>query len=451
MITTRTSRTWALRAFVVILVAPLFVSCRFVAGVQSVCDAFNEVDNTPLISSSLSPVFDNPGTIAALHGSGFATLNTGSIIKVEQSVPVPLWATRAAVFLNGWRLGYGRVDHHVYTLGTMIGKIQASIDPNTKQSTLTWNALGWLKDKSGTASFDWTYDFTVLFWENSSLDADVDQGVVGAQGQYCNTADQTLTDNVTFQDNSGTSTALSSFFSFIQNIAFAASKTVTALPRGFGFLWSPNDDDHHLLQLGYNLDHSEMSVDSRTLYGSQHGLINAPVPIPPNTPPLTGATLAGSGFVSWNTYTLFKDNDARRDYKFGEIASGMGGNDVAIIQPPFSFLPQDAAGNCLQPGPLHKAEQFVIENVPFEYAVPMLTGWELEYPCEDHHVKEIGIGIVDWSYDPPAGGVGGTLHYTLISDLYDNSNNGGVSSHKVTVLGFRPITGADIKSGPLGR
>ena len=102
-------------------------------------------------------------------------------------------------------------------------------------------------------------------------------------------------------------------------------------------------------------------------------------------------------------------------------------------------------------GEAGRDERFDIENVPFEYAVPMLTGWELEYPCEDHHVNEIGTRITGWSYEPPAGGVGGTLHYRLFSALRDNSDNGGLHAHKVSVPGFRPVTGLSIKAGPEGR
>ena len=36
-------------------------------------------------------------------------------------------------------------------------------------------------------------------------------------------------------------------------------------------------------------------------------------------------------------------------------------------------------------------QESVIENLPFEYAIPMLTGWELVLGCDDEHVKEIGI------------------------------------------------------------
>jgi hypothetical protein len=35
----------------------------------------------------------------------------------------------------------------------------------------------------------------------------------------------------------------------------------------------------------------------------------------------------------------------------------------------------------------------VVGNIPYEYAVPKLTGWNVGYTASDQHVKEIGIWI----------------------------------------------------------
>jgi hypothetical protein len=41
---------------------------------------------------------------------------------------------------------------------------------------------------------------------------------------------------------------------------------------------------------------------------------------------------------------IFKDNDTRRDYDFGEFVSGIGGRDVAVVELPFSILPREDIG-----------------------------------------------------------------------------------------------------------
>jgi hypothetical protein len=191
--------------------------------------------------------------------------------------------------------------------------------------------------------------------------------------------------------------------------------------------------------MGYNLDHSEVFADNNKKYSKQNVTMNAPVS--------SGASPVDSGFVSWGTNTIFKDNDTRRDYTFGEMVSGMGGKDVGVVQPPFSILPSESSWFSslfcsTTDSPPVRTEEFVIENIPFEFAIPMLTGWNLEYLCSDQHVKEIGIGVDNWRYEPPVGGTGGRLHYTLSSVLRDDDNNPDyVHGHKITILGLRRAGG----------
>ena len=122
--------------------------------------------------------------------------------------------------------------------------------------------------------------------------------------------------------------------------------------------------------------------------------------------------------MSWNTYAILKDDSERRDYVFTEAVSTVFGLDVHPIQPPFSILPiESASGGLSGSGVKHK--QVVIDNVPYKYAVPMLTGWDVGYTVSDQHVKEIGIWIDELHYrdpnDPP-----GRLRYTVSSVLRDD-------------------------------
>ena len=187
--------------------------------------------------------------------------------------------------------------------------------------------------------------------------------------------------------------------------------------------------------MGYNLDHSEIFGDGKKKYSRQYEHQVSP----PNPPVPPDVSHVDSGLVSWNTYVIFKDNDTRTDYGFVELVSAMGGNDVGVVQPPFSILPSEGTDSLFSrcayiPPPSEvKTEDFVVENVPFQYAIPMLTGWSLEYTCTDHHVKDIGIWIDGWTYS------GGRLQYTLSSVLRDNDGQPNDRSHKVTILGFRPV------------
>jgi hypothetical protein len=194
-----------------------------------------------------------------------------------------------------------------------------------------------------------------------------------------------------------------------------------------------------MLQMAYNLDHSETFVEYGKKYQKASENILAPLSAPIN--------LANSGFVSWNTYSIFKDNAGRREYTFGEMVSALGGNDVGVLQPPFSILPFEDIDNCVPASEQYaKTEEIIIENVPFEYAIPMLTGWDLHYPCNDEHVKEIGVWIDEWRYDKDPANPHGSLSYKISSALRDKEGGPGhIRSHKVTILGLRPTAGVTRK------
>lgn len=413
------ARAWLLVSCALLVTGLLRLSweCQKVQAVIPVCKFLEDLPLTPLTSESNQVVFEGPGTIVAMHGSGGAKLASGKspqAIKVEQSVPIPSYATSATVLLNGWHLSYLGEDQNVLQLGTLITNIR--FDP--RQQTLTWDAAALLRDDDAEEGYDWNYRFTVIAWNDTQIKAVVDHG-----GNLCS-------DNFFFNRDPGATTALSAFSSFVNNQAFTSSGTVAGVPRGFGFLWF---GDHHLLQLAYNLDHTEIVVETKKEYQKGEAAIPAPLP--------TAASRADSGFVSWSPYAIFKDDDMRRDYFFGEVVSAFGGADVGVLQPPFSILPVEG-NKCWAAlgGPGVKTEDFDIENIPFEFAVPMLTGWEVRYTCDDQQVKEIGVWIDEWSYKKDPGGQTGTLHYKLSSVLHDDDTVPDYAfSHKVSVLGLRPL------------
>ena len=422
-----------------ILLVIFSVSCSFEGNPDpAFCAKFEELPLTELTSQDPpTPVFENPGTIKVMHGFGSAKVNAGAFIdleiqergfiKVEQSLEIPEYANKATVFLNGWKLSYlGDDDQNVAGLGTLVGKI------GLEGRKLTWNAIGILRDNDAHEGNDWTYYYTVIAWNDAALSVLVNHDDAD---NFCK-AGTGGSDNFYFTTNWGvnrrTTTALSSFSSFLQTTDFPPRGNVAILPRGFGF---GRNSDNNLLQVAYNLDHSETFVEYGKKYQKAFGDVLAPL--------LGPVSLANSGFVSWNTYSIFKDNELKRNYMFGEMISALGGNDVAVLQPPFSILPREELGGnaCISQDDFHgvKSEDFVIENVPFEYAIPMLTGWELRYQCDDENVKEIGIWIDKWSYVKDPANPHGRLSYTLSSILRDKNDDPGHNrSHKVTILGLKP-------------
>ena len=419
-----------LLTFPPVLILAFLVSCGFGACAFprfNICEKFDELPLTTVDLPTPTVGFETPGTIKVIHGSGTATLDHGDFIKVEQSLEIPEYANRATVFLNGWKSEYlGDDDQHIAGLGTLVGKIRL------EGKKLTWNAVGILRDDGGDEGYKWTYHYTIIAWNDAAINLLVNHDDAD---NFCK-AGTGSSDNFYFAGNwygnTQTTTALSSFSSFLQNPDFPPSGSIAILPRGFGFALCSDDE---VLQVAYNLDHSETFVE----YGKKYQKANQEVPAPLSGP----SNLANSGFVSWNTYSIFKDNAGRRDYNFGEIVSALGGNDVGVLQPPFSILPSEDINNCVPAQEQYaKTEEIVIENVPFEYAIPMLTGWELRYPCDDEHVKEIGVWIDKWRYDKDPANPHGRLSYTISSTLRDKEGGPGhIRRHKVTILGLRPVTG----------
>ncbi len=420
-----TKNLFLIRAFLAslaVLITTFLVSCQYNPPGTDLCKQIEEAPVKELTDSGQNTVFEDQGTIIVYHGFGCAESNesgTEKFIKVEQSLDIPAYATNATVFLNGWHLKYLNSDHHVAGLGTLIGNIRL------ERRTLKWQAASILSDDNFDDAYSSCYYYTVVAWNSAALDLTVDHN------DGCFTVNDS--GNFFIARNEGTTTALSSFPTFLQNPNFASSKTVAILPRGYGFEWD-HGDDHHLLQVAYNLDHSEIFIENGKKYKKKFEDLTPSLP--------DSASRADSGYVSWETYGIFKDNDGRRDYDFGEMVSGLGGNDVGIIQPPFSILPQEDTGigtTCYPPGNGVETKEFVIDNVPYKYAIPMLTGWKLGYGCDDEHVKEIGIWIDEIHYKDPGDPVG-RLRYKLSSILRDNDNQPFFTPRqKVIVLGLKPV------------
>lgn len=146
--------------------------------------------------------------------------------------------------------------------------------------------------------------------------------------------------------------------------------------------------------------------------------------------------MVDAGYLSWETLGILKDNKRRRDFWMGEWIQTLGGTDIGSIAPPFTVLPNEDPG--LVYGCIHGFDETTVEheitNIPYEYAVPMLTGWEIGIGCDDEHVNELGVRIDEFEYDKPLNASAGTLRYSLTSQ---GDSGGHYSRHKVSILGIR--------------
>ena len=123
------------------------------------------------------------------------------------------------------------------------------------------------------------------------------------------------------------------------------------------------------------------------------------------------------------------------------------------MQPPFTIPPLNGHFGCAFTGSNEiYTVPVMVENVPFDYAIPMLTGWDVGYICNDENVREIGAWLSDISYEKLPSAATGTLHYTFNSVLRDNDDEPlHRSDHRVTILGLNTEAAADpIPTDPTG-
>lgn len=384
-------------------------------------------------TSRVIPVYQD-GPIEVKHGQDCARAdrayhkdNTGKErvgIRIDGAMAIPSAYDNATVFLNGWRLHYSDKDHEVTGFTTAI------VDIEKHDDELRWKAGGVLSDKNGDDDFVWCYAYTVMMWKSSVLDLDarpVD-------------SDEDFTLSNLFQNgDDGQRTAFRERDFVITNWG---SVPRALLPRGFGVLWGSSwyfsdynplkDYDHHLMQFA--------------LKNNFHSVFE---------------NRWGGGGLTTRLQTVFKDNDTRRDYLAGVVVSTLNGTSVDVIQPPFDIWPREQ-GDCPNLGTSSAivAETIVVEDVPFDYAVPMLTGWDIGDICEDHHIKDIGVWIESFDYEKDPDLDTGTLTYHIKSVFRDKGSSMGQEDprYQVSILGLnrrglvldRPHAGqAQVQEGPM--
>lgn len=320
-------------------------------------------------------------------------------IGVQDSIVIPDGFDSATVFQNGWRMRYKDSDHHVMSLSSAI------VDVEQDDNVLSWKAGGVISDKNGDDGYDWCYHYTVLFWRSgirhvraTAYDSDID-------------AELTFTAH----DPTNMQTSLHSEFNLYGRFQ---SRQHALLPRGYGAMWWLPDQDHHMLQFAWK-------------YG--------------DTDVITYSDDSGSDII-WNHETIFRDEDIHRDYVAAEVISFLNGPDVhmgletATEHQELDIYPIPALGQSSGIRDI-VTNTFMVENVPYDYAVPVLKGWDLRDNEKDIHIKDIGVWIESFDYERTPGSDLGTLIYTIKSVFLDKGGIGSsagsaVPRYQVAVLGL---------------
>lgn len=366
-------------------------------------------DDTPIsqpTKQERSLVYEEPGVFAAFHGktcSESRLQDTQIALRIQEELTLPKELDRGTVLLNGFHLFYLNEDHHVKGLGTAIGAIEIS------NGVLRWEAGGVLSDNDFNDAYGWCYFYTAVAWDSQDLQVTVSQGDTGHA--FTN---RFVTDG----------TALESIPGYLYDPYWDADE-VSVVPRGFAYIL--NGEDHHLLQIAFEHEAGEVYVEKDKIYGN-------------GTSPVASSQV-GTGYVTWESTGFIKDNETRRPQYLLDLVTGLSGSDVDLISPPFSVMPREDDGlGCGSIGGYgHTADRMVFA-VPFEFAIPILGGWDLAYHCDDEHVADVGAWISKWSWETGALAAGGTLSYTLETRLNDKDGLPGFYDRtQVKILGFRRI------------
>jgi hypothetical protein len=337
-------------------------------------------------------LFEGSGILIA-SGENSDAGGGDDILAIEDSFDLPAYATQAAVLLNGWSLEYLEDDHHVWAFGTWIE------DSRIENGALKWQANGWLADDGQDDAFEWHYYFLVIAWDGS---------VIRARADHTDVVDTA---------NSKLSTLYPIVASRAQShVGGLTPRRTVVLPRGFQFRWG-GLDDHHLLHAAYNVSASENSGVAED-----------------------GQLRVGAD-ASWDTYAILQDNSYEH-FVFSQFNSTLSGSGVNVIQPPFATLPTRIELDIGSPTGGEVTQEKVIDGVPFEFATPMLTGWDLRYDFDDEHVQKMGVWLSDIEYEQPTPRSSGTLRYKLTSVLRDKDADPNYAfNSNVHILGFssRPV------------
>jgi hypothetical protein len=389
--------------------SPAAAACGANATEDFITCALNMAPYVEPGSDTRKIVYQAPGKLRVLHGQSCVSVPRAAdskqfAFRIQQSETLPAaYADSATVFMNGWNLRYVNGDHHVQGFGSAIVNIKESRQPDGLQ--LQWEAGGVLSDENGDDPYEWCYSYTILGWTRSGSAFDA---VAGERGRaFIRPSDP------------GNSTALH----LIAGSARNSYGEGVVLPQGFAMMWDDHGD-RHVFQAGFD-------------YGQHYS--------------------SGTGEMAWTSRALFKDNGDNNDYYAAELVSTL------TYSSPQSYHPQEvlfetpsgfqSRANAVSLTPLASdsfctavgdsaptVQHYRIDGVPYAYAVPVLSGWELGYVCTDHHVRQIGAAITDFRYERAPDASAGTLFYTLEVALGDDSDNINYAAASVDVLGMKPLS-----------
>jgi len=349
-------------------------------------------------------VFEDDGKFILIEGSKCIQREKGAeVATVLQWIEMPSYVDSGTVVLNGWDLRYLQSEREVHSIRADI--THSKLVKNAGSALLMFEVQGKLDDQNRADAYEFCVFYTGFGYRSVWFDATIEGDYNGIDATMLQTKAQGA---VATLENTGSKGTLK------------ANGAIAIIPRGFDFQFDDTFEcelrfppckwgdraDYRLLQAAYSLSQPSASPNPD---GSPH----------------------------WVTQTIFKDNDTRTQQIKTRTAL-IRGSSVKLRADFLALNPRIGKNNICRKNTdgVVRTQTFRINDIPYDYAVPMLTGWDLSYECEHQQVQRAGIWIHDIRFDPDSN----SMEYKVSSILRDRD---GVPSfnvaHRITVLGLNRL------------
>jgi hypothetical protein len=361
--------------------------------------------NLPFFKTNRRTSYEDPGKFIMVEGNQCTVRDRGpepSTMLI--TIDMPPYVNQATAILNGWDLRYLNKDQEIHALRADIK--HSKLLTGAGSPTLVFEATGEISDQNRDDAYEFCVHYTGFGFNSTWIDARIEGDYNGIDTQVLQTVAR------------GPVATLESSWN---ESLLKKSDAIVVLPRGFDFRFDNAFEcewrfppcrwgypsDYHLRQIAYSLYQTGAS------------------PNPDDKP-------------HWVTQTLFKDNNTRPHW-IKTRAALIGGNSVKLSANFLALNPRSSKNNNCRNRVegVVRTETYRITDLPYDYGIPMLTGWDLNYECDDQRVQRAGIWIHDIRFDARSN----ALEYKVSSILRDRNGAPGFNAvHRVSILGLNRIT-----------
>ncbi|MGV8711567.1 MAG: hypothetical protein ACWA6R_03365 [Nitrosomonas sp.] len=365
------------------------------------------------LKTTAKTAFEDSGRFIMMEGTKCVQRDSGAeAATVVAWIEMPHYVDNGSIVLNGWDLRYLHQEREVNSMRADI--THSKLVRNAGSAMLMFEIQGKLDDQNGKEPFEFCVFYTAFGYSSTWFDATMESDYNGIEAAVLQKKNQGA---VTTLENTGNKGTLK------------RHDAMAILPRGFEFRYGDAFECEFRL--------------SPCKWGDR---IDTPLLQAAYSLSQTGVSPSQDGSPHWVTQTIFKDNGMQTHW-VKTRAAVIRGSSIKV-RPDFLVLnPRSSnAGNCRKNSDgVVRTQTFRIEELPYDYAVPLLTGWDLSYECGQQRVQRAGIWIHDVRFDP----ISQSMEYKVSSILRDLDGSPSFNAgHRVTVLGLNRLNSASSYPSP---